>query len=202
ICAECGSTFKRRIHNVSSNSYYAWTCKKHLDDKDACSMLFLKEEDIKTSFIRMLRKLHAGRDQVLEPFITGLRSNNNKDYLKKVSDLEEKLDKNNEQQLVLLTLLNGGYLETDSYLKERNELLKEAEELTREKEQLCKYINGSVFHLEEARKLMRLVSNEEVLKGFDDDLFLEIVDTITVNTREEITFNLKCGLGLKERVGR
>jgi len=39
-----------------------------------------------------------------------------------------------------------------------------------------------------------------MLSGFDADLFEQFVDHITVCSREEIIFHLKCGLSLTERI--
>ena len=40
-----------------------------------------------------------------------------------------------------------------------------------------------------------------MLSEFDPDLFERFVDHITVCSREEIIFHLKCGLSLRERIG-
>lgn len=53
FCGECGNTFRRRTHQ----SYIAWTCNTHLSDKDKCSMLYVKDEDLKLAFATMLNKL-------------------------------------------------------------------------------------------------------------------------------------------------
>ena len=47
---------------------------------------------------------------------------------------------------------------------------------------------------------LRFAIKKTSVEAFDDDMFLEYVDTITVLSREEVVFNMKCGLKLKERL--
>lgn len=114
--------------------------------------------------------------------------------------MEAAIEKNTEQQMVLVNLMSAGYLEPEVFHLEKNQLSIEVDELAKEKELISKSINGDLTHLEEAKKLLRFASRKSEIKSFDDDMFLEYVDTITVKSREEIVFNLKCGLHLIERL--
>ena len=114
--------------------------------------------------------------------------------------MEEKLDANQEQQQVLVKLMSSGYIEPDIYHSEKNDLLQEAELLYTEKQKLSRNISGDLNHLQEAEKLMRFLSRKGSLQEYTDELFLEFVDTITVQDRHTFTFNLKCGLKLTERL--
>lgn len=200
ICGDCGSTFKRRQHYKPSGNYVAWTCNLHLENKDTCSMLYIHDEAIKNAFVRMMRKLQTADNRMLKPFVAGLKGANNKERLHQVMDLEAAIEKNKEQQAVLINLMSAGYLEPEIFHMEKNQLLIEADELSKEKERISRSINGDLTHLEEAKKLLRFASRKSEIKRFDDDTFLEYVDTITVKSREEIVFNLKCGLHLTERL--
>lgn len=200
LCGECGSPFKRRQHYKPSGDYVAWTCRLHIENKDACSMLYIHDEAIKNAFVRMMRKLQAADNRMLKPFVDGLQGKNNKDRLHQVMDLEATIEKNMEQQTVLVNLMSAGYLEPEIFHMEKNQLVLEADELAKEKELIFKSINGDLTHLEEAKKLLRFASKKSKIESFDDDMFLEYVDTITVMSREEIVFNLKCGLHLTERL--
>lgn len=198
ICGECGSTFKRRIHYKSSGDYISWTCVLHIDNKSACSMMFIRDEDFKNAFARMMRKLKAGHKLVLASFVDGLQGCNNKDRLHHVMELETQIEKNMEQQMVLVNLMRAGYIEPEVFHAEKNQLSIDADNLSKEKQLLSKSINGALTHLEEAKKLLRFVSKEALLKEYDDEIFLDFVDTITVKSREEIVFNMNCGLNLTE----
>ena len=235
-CGECGATFKRRQHYKPSGDYVAWCCNGHIKDKNACSMMYIRDEDIKTAFLRMtfgnlvmifvaciflylairkgfeplllvpiafgrmISKLQTAHDQVLKPFVMGLKGTNNKQRLKQVLTLEEQIEKNAEQATVLTNLMSSGYIEPEVFHLENNQLTLEADRLARNKQLIVKSINGDLNHLDEAQKLLRFASKKEVITEFNDALFLEYVDTIKVNNRNEITFALKCGLNLTERL--
>lgn len=53
----------------------------------------IKTEDIKTAFLRMISKMQTAHDQVLKPFVMGLKGTNNKQRLKQVLTLEEQIEK-------------------------------------------------------------------------------------------------------------
>lgn len=59
------------------------------------------------------------------------------------------------------------------------------------------FINAKVDDLE---KLIKAISSGRMLTEYEDELFLAHVAGITVLSREEIVFELKCGLRLKERL--
>ncbi len=49
-------------------------------------------------------------------------------------------------------------------------------------------------------RLIRFCSRNRMALKFNDIVFEDFVDEIVVNSREEIVFELKCGLSLKERL--
>jgi len=54
----------------------------------------------------------------------------------------------------------------------------------------------------EIRDLIDYVSADNFNGDYTEELFEEFVENIIVNSRDELTFNLKCGLSLKEKVVR
>ena len=148
----------------------------------------------------MIGKLHTGGTQVLKPFIQSLRGYDNKEKLHQILALEERIEKNLEQQRVLVELMATGYLEPDVYFSEKRDLELEATSLDKERTAISTEINGDLKHLEEAQKLLKTVTKVKPSAEFDDELFCELVDTVTVLSRDTVTFDLKCGLRLKERL--
>lgn len=201
ICGECGSTFKRRQHYKPSGDYVAWCCKTHIMNRNACSMMYIRDEDLKMAFLRMIRKLQDTHSQVLKPFITGLKGVNNKEKLHEILSLEERIKKNAEQITVLTNLMSAGYIEPEIFHAEKNHLTLEEDSLVKEKQLMSKCVNGELIYLDEAQKLLRFVSKKNEIAEFEEEMFTEYVDRIAVHTRYEITFNLKCGLNLTERLG-
>ena len=197
-CGECGEVFKRRIHH--NPDYIAWTCKGHLKDKEHCNMKFVREEELKEAFIRMMWKLRAGKDEVLKPLINSLRGYDNKESLNKILELENKIVQNSKQQKVLADLFATEYLEPEVYQREKRQLEAEALSFEKEKKNISDEVNGDLKHLDNAQKLLKIVSKCNLPKNFDEALFEEAVESITVLSRGKVSFNLKCGLTLNERL--
>lgn len=142
----------------------------------------------------------TAREVLTKPFIESLRGYDNREKLHQIIGLEEKIEKNGEQQKVLTELMSTGYLEPDVFFAEKKDLEMEEASLRRELSSASAEINGDLKHLEEAQKLLKTVAREKPSTEYDDGLFCEIVDTVTVLSRDMVTFNLKCGLKLKERL--
>jgi hypothetical protein len=197
-CGECGSSFKRRIHNKPSGSYIAWCCSKHIENVDECSMKYILDDAIKVSFITMMNKLIFSQQVVLKPLLKDIKGLNDKDRLLKIEELETRLEKNMEQRQVMTSLMASGYLEPALFNKESNMLTLEAETLREEKEKLIHSIGGDMTKAEELQNLIKFTSKRTMLTEYDDELFLSYVEGVTVPSRIEIVFELKCGLKLKE----
>lgn len=200
ICGGCGGTYRRRMNYKPSGDYAAWTCSRHLDDKSGCRMKYIKDESIKSAFITMMNKLRATQKYLLKPFVQALGKIDDKERLLKLSALEERIEKNIEQRQALVGFMTNGILEPAVFNTENNALAVEAKDLQDEKEQLIRNINSYLKQSEEAYKLLKFLSKNDNLHQFDDELFLEYVENITVVSRKQIVFNLKCGLKLSERL--
>lgn len=199
-CGECGGSFKRRQHYKPSGNYVAWCCANHLADKESCSMKYITDEALKTAFFTMINKLIFAHRQVLRPLLYSLKGLNDKTRLLKIQELEMQIEKNAEQRQVLTNLMAADYLNPALFNKESNQLTAELESLQQEKESLVHSISGDIGKANELQKLLVFLSKGNMLTEFDDEIFLEYVDKVTVLSRKEIVFELKCGLCLKERL--
>ena len=88
-------------------------------------MKFIKDEDIKAAFVTMLNKLVFSCDVLLKPFMQGLRNIDEKAYLKKITEIEERIEKNENQRNVLMELMSKGLLNPGLFTKQNTELLSE-----------------------------------------------------------------------------
>lgn len=200
ICGECGGTFKRRKHYKPSGNYVAWCCTHHIENKDACSMKYITDDNIKVAFLTMMNKLIFSHQVVLRPLLRSLQGLDDKDRLLQIQECETKLEKNIEQRQVLTSLMASGILEPALFNSENNTLNQEKEMLEAEKNKLMHSVSGDRTKFDALEKLIKYVSGSEMLFDYEEDIFLTHVDTVTVVSREEIVFVLKCGLELKERL--
>lgn len=199
-CAECGGKFKRRLHYKPSGRYVAWCCVNHIADRHSCSLKYITDDALKLAFVTMMNKLVFGQQMVLRPLLQSLRGLNDKERLLRIEELETAIEKNMEQRQVLTNLMASGYLEPALFNKEGNALAAETDALRQEKDGLMHSINGDMVKVEELQRLIKFVSKEAMLTEFDDEVFLSFVERVTVWTRTEVSFELKCGLSLIERL--
>ena len=93
-----------------------------------------------------------------------------------------------------------GYLEPAVFAKENSGIGAENEALAAKKEQLIKSMNGSARHIAEIVELLHYTCKAQMTDGFDGQLVERFLERITVHSDEELTFHLKCGLNLRERI--
>lgn len=199
-CAECGSSFKRRIRYQTKGTYVVWCCSNHIKNIRECSMEYIADETVKKAFVTMMNKLVFGHQTVLKPLLKNLQSMKDKDKFFEIQELESRIGKNTEQRQVLTSLMASKYLEPVLFNKENNRLTTEMEMLRKEKDSLMRSIGGDRTKAEELQKLIKFTAKGEMLTHFDDEVFLNYVEKIKVLSRTDIAFELKCGLELKERL--
>lgn len=201
VCGECGSPFKRRINSTGTIKYPAWVCREHVDHKENCSMKFVRESVLEDAFATMMNKLIFGRKEILQDLLDAIRSQNHKASLRRMNQIDDALEGMTERRQTLTTIMTKGYIDSAAFTQEMSDLRSEAAALEEEWEKLTKEINGDMRKTEELREILKFTGKGEMLSEFDSDLFERFVDHITVCSREEIIFDLKCGLSLRERIG-
>lgn len=97
--------------------------------------------------------------------------------------------------------MTRGYLEPAIFAQENNDITSEADALTAEKERLVKNVAGSAHQADSLKELIHYVAHAQPSTDFDGALFERVIDHVTICTRTEILFHLKCGLHLTERIG-
>lgn len=163
-------------------------------------MQFIRDDDIKTAFVTMMNKLIYGQKFILRPLLNGLRNQNNAASFRRIEELETKIENNMEQSQMLTGLMAKGYLKPALFNKEKNSLEAERESLLAEKDQLTHSVNGNFAKMEEVDRLLKFATKTKTLTAYEDELFENYVEKIIVFSREEIGFELKCGITLKERL--
>ncbi|MDO5018818.1 MAG: recombinase family protein [Lagierella massiliensis] len=198
-CGECSSTFKRRHHYLPNRKYIAWTCIKHLEDTQQCSMKYVRDEDIKLAFLTLVNKMIFGRKIILQPLLESLKKIDSREELNKLGQLEEELEKLTERKEILSKLVTSGILEASIYKKEANEIANQEKACMAEKEGRKKILLGNEKDIEELEKLIDILP-KAMVEEFEDPLFADIIDYVLVVSRKTYDFYLKCGLVLREEV--
>lgn len=200
ICSECGDTFRRRIHTSTYVKYPAWVCNTHLTDTSKCTMLYLKDDDIKLAFATMINKLIYCHKLVLKHYLESLQANTSDKALLRIQQLETLLEQNAEQRETLHKLMAQGYIDQILFTQENNALLTQANDFRSDIEALNRSVTGDTSKVYETERLIHFCECGEMLLEYSEDLFELFVDHIEVYSRQSIGFVLHCGLTFKERI--
>ncbi len=202
ICGECGSKFKRRTNFSAGRKYISWSCIGHIEDKNSCSMLFIRDGEIKSTFATMMNKLAYSRKIILEPLYDAISKNQEECDLERIDAIDKRMEQLTEERNTLIGLMTKGFLEPALFSKERNALDSEMKNLTTEKTNLVMTFTSGTSQEDEVKALLEHVSKDKFDGNYTDEVFKKFVENIIVNSRDELTFRMKCGLSLKERVVR
>lgn len=200
ICGGCGDTFRRRIHSSTYGKYPAWVCNTHLADTSKCSMLYLRDDDIKLAFATMMNKLIYCHKLVLKPYLESLQANTNDEAFLRIQQLEILLEQNAEQRETLHKLMAQGYIDQILFTQENNALLTQANDFRSDIEALNRSVTDDTSKVYETERLIHFCERGEMLPEYNEDLFELFVDHIEVYSRQSIGFVLHCGLTFKERI--
>lgn len=163
-------------------------------------MKYIHEEGIEQAFITMMNKLVFARKEMLQELLDGVRGVTYKGNLLRISEIDSRIESNTERRETLTTLMTKGYIEPAIFAKESNDLSQEWDQLLAEKERLVQEINGNMKKTEAVADILKYTAKMEIMRDFDPELVGLFLDHITVHSRQEITFHLKCGLNLRERI--
>ncbi len=201
VCGECGSTFKRHVNSTGTLKYPVWVCKRHLTEVESCSMKYIRECDLECAFTTMINKVIFAKEGILNNLTNALRNEPNEENIRRINQIEQKLENNSEQRQTLTTIMAQGYLEQALYIKENNVLIAEADALNAEKERLEKEASGRIHEVEALKDFISYVAHAKAGPSFDGELVYRFLDYATIVARNVIVFHLKCGLNLTERIG-
>lgn len=163
-------------------------------------MKFIRDDDLKRAFLTMMNKLIFGNDLVLKPLLISITTSNSKKNIHSMEDIEKDMQSNEEQRKQLNTLLTRGYLERPVFVEAHNKLLMEYEQLTAKRDLLYRMDNAGYTMEQALSELVSFLNGAEPFVEWDDSLFERFVEKVKVLSREEVEFELKFGLKLKERI--
>jgi hypothetical protein len=165
-------------------------------------MLFLRDGEIKATFATMMNKLAYSRKIILGPLYDAISKNQEECDLERIDAIDKRMEQLTEERNTLIGLMTKGFLEPALFSKERNVLDSEIKKLTTEKTNLVMSFTSGTSQADEVKAILEYVSKDKFDGNYTDEAFEKYVENIIVNSRDELTFKLKCGPSLKERVVR
>ena len=199
FCGKCGSPFTRRVTN---SGLVSWVCRKHDDRAADCPIGRIPETEIYAAFVRMYNKLKRHEGIILKP------------ALAQMDDLNAVLQRDNpamlavnkaiadasEQSYKITTLQTRGLLDADACASRLRDIHAKLTELRRERRRLLQ--NEDLEDIMEALRLTAdtVHAGPERLEGFDETLFANLTERITVESSTCLRFRLRGGIELTERL--
>ena len=199
-CASCGKKLYRVVHASTTHPYIAWSCPTHIEDATACSLLYLRDDVIKHAFLTLINKLIYGREVILKPLLEDLKNNPTLRVQKAIAAYQVKLLQNTEQREILTKLMAEGFIGQQLFIKEQNELLLNANSYRKEIELLNNSKTTENTRLQGVKELLSFTEANSMQECFSEEIFTTLVEKVTILSRKEAIFHLKCGLNLKERL--
>lgn len=205
ICGKCGATFYRTVDRHGAND---WVCSGHRDGnrngKGVCPNLPVRERDIYTAFIRMYNKLRLHEGIILRPALDQMETLESAVQRENPAMLEvnRAIAQATEQNYKISKLRSNGLLDDDACSAQLAALEAQLTQLRAKRRRLLKNDDISEV-IEGLRQVIDILhQGPERLEKFDEELFNEMVEQITVDTDHVLRFHLRGGFDVAEPLRR
>lgn len=164
-----------------------------------CGSNYYSEERIYDAFIAMVNKLRFSEYDILGQTLLRLESAELKRKQKNTAarEISRNIADLNAKLVMVEQLHAKGYLKDEVHKAQVREINDQLRRLKRERQ--CEFSSGITHMIEELTRLKKLLEElEEPLDRFDEKLFTEIVQAISISRRDEMTVTLIGGLRFTE----
>lgn len=196
-CA-CGS----RIRAKQVRKRWYWVCCRH-DEKGDCPLMPIQETQVHTAFLRLYFKLKRHGASILNQLLSDLRAARNGSLLwsEDIVALNKQISDIASQERLLAQLKQQGMVDPDIFISRTDALAERRREIKRKKEQLLRAEEDHT--IQQTEELLDILeSGPDWLDSFDEELFREMVERITVMDNETLCFRLINGMEVTEHVER
>ncbi len=196
-CQECGRAFRRQC----INGKYYWICSGKATGTMTCSSRRVREEEIFESFGIMLDKLKYNRRELLGTVIVKIEKMKNaiNGNNEKISDIDKSIADLAAQNLIITKMHTSGVLSPADFSSQTAEINSKITALRSERRKMLADDESDEI-LDDLKCLYDILEEYESDLNENEDIFKEIVEKITVNSNEKITFRLIGGLEFTEEI--
>ena len=198
-CGICGGGFRRK--NCRNITY--WSCVSHEQNQSNCPITQIPEREIQAAFLRAYHRLQMDGIPVLRQLEANLRKIREQRFLWRVDivELNKQIGNLMDQNRMLAEMQKHGLLDSDLFLSQTNGIAQKLRETQAKKERLLGENEDQT--LEQTKELLESLSSmPEFLPDFDEGIFVELVEQITVESNTSLCFCLKNGIKLRETIER
>ena len=196
-CPECGSRFRRQ--ELDGKIY--WLCGGRARGRSACTSRRVREDMVYDAFLRMADKLADNRQYLLGTLISQIeqlreRTSQNTEVIRQI---DRELADLAARNLVLTRLHTAGVLTAADYAAQADEIGNKITELRIQRRKKLSEDEDDEL-LDNLHSLDEIMSEYTPTTTFDEELFGQIVERITVDDSSKITFKLIGGIELTEEI--
>ena len=197
-CGCCGSLLRSK----QVGGIWYWVCRTHEESIKACPLLPVSETEIFGAFLRLYFKLR-NHPEVLSFLLKQEQRIRNRRILwsSAAIELNREISDILDQSHALSLLNRQRMVDPDIFISKNNQLAEQLRKAKQQKEKLHNLEHDQV--IDQTQQLQEtLLTGPEILDAFDEELFCELIDRITVQSNTQVRFRLKNGLELTESMER
>lgn len=196
-CPECGRVFRHQVVNGKAH----WICSCRSSGATDCQHRHVREDIVYEIFTDMVIKLKTYRTVLLGTLIHQMesmqdRTSRNQERIRQIDKEIADLGAKNH---IIARLHTSGAMNAADYAMQSSEIGNRLTELRIERRQKLTEDEDDQL-LATLKDLNGILDEYEPTVEFDNGLFDEIVESITVDNSEQLTFKLIGGIALTEQI--
>ena len=200
LCGECGTKFRRqKIYIGKPYEKIQWCCYQHIKDSKKCSQKAVREDVIQAAFLTLWNRLASNYEEILIPMLAALKAiQGNPEQDREMQEIEQNIQELKRQGYRLGRVLTEGSISSAIFIERQNQIEAQLEADRRRLRQLQGQ-KAFEWEISQTEYLISVFRNRPaILEAYDEELFLLLVERITVLPGRRLVFRLKNGLELEE----
>ena len=200
VCGECGTNFRRqKIYIGKPYEKIQWCCYQHIKDSKKCSQKAVRLDVIQAAFLTLWNRLASNYEEILIPMLAALKAiQGNPEQDREMQEIEQNIQELKRQGYRLGRVLTEGSISSAIFIERQNQIEAQLEADRRRLRQLQGQ-RAFEWEISQTEYLISVFRNRPaILEAYDEELFLLLVDHITVMPGRRLVFRLKNGLELEE----
>ena len=195
FCGDCGSTYGSKTwHSNSQYKRIIWQCNNKFKGACKCKTPHFYEDEIKELFVRAVGKITATKQNILEDCLLLQQT------LSDCSELQKQQNNITHELETTELLIRKNITEHTMDLQTQNKHIKKYEQLKEKLSALEKEHQKRIDQNSAIQTFINtLASHQTPLLAFDEELWCTIVERVTANADESVTFRFKGGIEITEQ---
>ena len=200
-CGCCGGWYGSKVwHSTDRYRKVIWRCNaKYKDKTHKCETPHLTEDEIRVAFIRMVNKLSAERESILADLREIQTTYSGTDDLEHtLRELDERLNREADAVQDLIAANARFAQNQDEYNARYDALVSGYEATKKERDRVAAEIRQKGIRRREFQRFITALEKlpDEVTE-FEESMWSDLVESVTVYAKDDLRFMLTCGTELK-----